>query len=73
MRLIGSGRKLHDLRLAIDVCFVAVVLGPAKAIIVLTNFLLDFLLDRIKLVVGICVLLVLRIHLVWLGLHPRTR
>ena len=73
MRLVGSGRKLHDLRLTIDVCFVAVVLGPAKAIIVLTNLLLDFLLDRIKLVVGICVLLVLRIRLVWLGLHPRTR
>ena len=72
MRLVGSGLNLHDLWLVSDVCFVAVVLGPTEAIIVLTNFLLDFLLDRIKLI-GICLLFVLRIRLVWLGLHPRTR
>ena len=72
MRLVRSGGKLHDLRLTIDVCFISVVLGPAKAIIVLTNLLLNFLLNRIELS-GVGVLFVLRIRLVWLGLHSRTR
>ena len=63
---------MHDLRLASDVCFVTVMLGSAEAIIMLTNLLLDFLLDRIKLI-SICLLFVLWIRLVWLGLNSCTR
>ena len=49
MRLVGSGLELHYLLLVSDVSLVAVVLGTAKANVVLADLLLDLLLNWVKL------------------------
>ena len=49
MRLVGSGLELHYLLLVSDVSLVTVVLGAAKANVVLADLLLDLLLNWVKL------------------------
>ena len=71
MWLVVCWGELHYLWLVGDICLVTMMFRSTETLIVLTNLLLNFLLDWIKLS-PFCLLLILWIRLIWLGFHSSS-